>query len=150
MAAMTRRPHCAGRGPDTENEEHVAVVAEPGSEYISHVTPLSGKAIDRVNELISIATSFADDVCVLGCDGTAVNNGKSEPTRAHTAAEPARAHSAAEPARTHTASSAAQLLLGSSRGGTADNSGRPGPTGARSGRAGDPAVLTAVPLLRST
>ena len=66
-----------GRGASMETEEHITVVAEPGSEYLSHFTPVSGKAIDQVNELISIAASFGGDVCVLGCDGTAVNTDKS-------------------------------------------------------------------------
>ena len=35
-----------------------------------------GKAINHVNELISIATGYGGDLCVLGCDGTADNSGK--------------------------------------------------------------------------
>ena len=65
-----------GRGGDMAAEEHVAVVAEPGSEYVAHFTPVSGKAIDQVNELINIATNYDDSVCVLGCDGAAVNTGR--------------------------------------------------------------------------
>ena len=49
-------------------------MAESGSG--SHFTPLFGKAINQVNELISIATGYVGDFCVLGCDGTADNTGK--------------------------------------------------------------------------
>ena len=66
----------AERGADTETVEHVAVVAEPGSEYVTHFTPLSGKAYDQVNELVSIANAYEGDVRVLGCDGAAVNTGR--------------------------------------------------------------------------
>ena len=65
-----------GRGGDTPAEEHVAVVAEPGSEYVTHFTPVSGKAIDQVNELLSVATGYGDSVRALGCDGAAVNTGR--------------------------------------------------------------------------
>ena len=49
-------------------------MAESGSD--SHFTPLFGKAINQVNELISIATGYGCEFFVLGCDGTADNTGK--------------------------------------------------------------------------
>ena len=64
-----------GRGGDTAAEEHVAVVAEPGSGYFTHFTPVSGKAVDQVHELLSVATGYGDSVLVLRCDGAAVNTG---------------------------------------------------------------------------
>ena len=64
-------------GSSVRAEEHIAIVAEPGSEYISHFTPISGRAIDQFNELVSIATGYGDPICVLGCDGAAVNTGRS-------------------------------------------------------------------------
>ena len=66
-----------GRGGDTTAEEHVAVVAEPGNEYLTHFTPISGKAIDQTNELINVTAGYGDSVRVLGCDGAAVNTGRS-------------------------------------------------------------------------
>ena len=75
--SQTDRRRCANRGADTEAEEHVAVVAEPGGEYLTHFTPVSGKAINEVNELISIANCYGNNVSVLGCDGAAVNTGRS-------------------------------------------------------------------------
>ena len=42
-----------GRDSDMAAEEHVAVVAEPGSEHVTHFTPVSGKAIGQVNELLT-------------------------------------------------------------------------------------------------
>lgn len=65
----------AERGADTETEEHIVVVAEPGSEYVTHFTPVSGKAYDQVNELVSVATAHGGNISVLGCDGAAVNTG---------------------------------------------------------------------------
>ena len=66
-----------GRGGDTAAEEHVAVVAEPGNEYLTHFTPISGKAIGQSNELINVSTGYGDSVRVLGCAGAAVNTGRS-------------------------------------------------------------------------
>ena len=75
--SQTDRRRCANRGADTEAEEHVAVVEEPGGEYLAHFTPVSGKAINEVKELISIANCYGNNVFVLGCDGAAVNTGRS-------------------------------------------------------------------------
>lgn len=58
-------------------EEHVAVVAEPGGEYLTHFSPDSSKAIDQVKELISIVGGDKNNIKVFGCDGTAVNTGTS-------------------------------------------------------------------------
>ena len=49
-------------------------MAESGSD--SHFTPVFGKTINQVNEVISIATGYGSDFCVLGCDGTADNTGR--------------------------------------------------------------------------
>ena len=65
------------RGGDKTAEEHVAVVAEPGSEYALHFTPVSGRAIDQVTKVINVASGYGDSVRVLGCDGAAVNTGRS-------------------------------------------------------------------------
>ncbi|KAF0288495.1 hypothetical protein FJT64_013150 [Amphibalanus amphitrite] len=56
-------------------EEHVVVLSEPGSRYVTHFTPESGRALDLLNELHSVSEQFDGDVRVLGCDGTAVNTG---------------------------------------------------------------------------
>ena len=66
-----------GRGGDKTAEEHVAVMAEPGSQYVTHFTPVSGRAIDQVTELINVASGYGDSVRVQGCDGAAVNTGRS-------------------------------------------------------------------------
>ena len=58
-----------------KSEEHIDILSESGSKYISYFTPAFGKAIN-LNELISIATGYGGDFCVLGCDGTADNTGK--------------------------------------------------------------------------
>ena len=42
-----------GRGGDMAAEEHVAVVAEPRSEHVTHFTPVSDKATGQVNELLT-------------------------------------------------------------------------------------------------
>ena len=51
------------------------MVAEPGSEYVTHFNPVSGKAYDQVNELVSVATAHSGNISVLSCDGAAVNTG---------------------------------------------------------------------------
>ena len=60
----------------SKKEEHVAVVVEPGSQYLTHFTPESGRAIHQARHLTDIAIGNAADVRVLGCDGTAVNTGR--------------------------------------------------------------------------
>ena len=60
----------------TTMEEHVAVVAEPGGQYIGHFTPETGRAMDQAKVLDSIANTSDADVSVLGCDGAAVNTGR--------------------------------------------------------------------------
>ena len=60
----------------TRKEEHVAVVVEPGSTYLTHFTPESGRAIHQARHLTDIAIDNNADVRVLGCDGTAVNTGR--------------------------------------------------------------------------
>ena len=66
---------CTDHTSATEVEEHVVVLAEPGSKYLTHFTPQSGKAIDLLNELYSTSLQFGCNVKALGCDGTAVNTG---------------------------------------------------------------------------
>ena len=66
---------CAERSSVTAVEEHVVVLSEPGSVYLTHFTPSSGRALDLLNELYSVSLMFDGTVKVLGCDGTAVNTG---------------------------------------------------------------------------
>ena len=49
-------------------EEHYVLVVEPGSYYLTHTTPLSGKAIDIANSIFQVITDqgTTDTVCVLG------------------------------------------------------------------------------------
>lgn len=54
-----------------KKEEHVTVVVEPGSEYLTHFTPQSGRAIHQARHLTNIAVDNAADVKVLGGAGTA-------------------------------------------------------------------------------
>ena len=69
------------RGGKTINktiaEEHVSVVGEPGSKYLTHITPQSGSAEAISEELIQFIqeANLVDDICVIGCDGTNVNTG---------------------------------------------------------------------------
>lgn len=68
---------CVDYSSATEVEEHVVVLAEPGSSYITHFTPRSGRAADLLRELYAVTVQFGGTVKVLGCDGTAVNTGTS-------------------------------------------------------------------------
>jgi hypothetical protein len=58
-------------------QEHIVVVEEPNSEYRTHFTPTSGKAIDIAEGLLNfIETSNSlDSLNVIGADGTATNTG---------------------------------------------------------------------------
>ena len=67
---------CESYTSPTETEEHVVVLSEPDSLYVSHFTPQTGSAYDMFQELHSINLMFGGDVKVLGCDGTAVNTGQ--------------------------------------------------------------------------
>ena len=51
------------------------MIAEPGSRYIDHISPKSGKAKDVATEIIDVINEISADVVVLGCDGTPVNTG---------------------------------------------------------------------------
>ena len=57
-------------------EEHIAVVAEPGSQYLTHFTPESGKAHAIYKELQSVVDEYGGDIVVIGADGTAVNTSR--------------------------------------------------------------------------
>ncbi|CAH0555064.1 unnamed protein product [Brassicogethes aeneus] len=62
----------------TKTEEHYVLVKEPGSEYMGHVTPLSGSAANIKLCIVSYLEKHKIDktkILVIGCDGTAVNTG---------------------------------------------------------------------------
>ncbi|KAI9552227.1 hypothetical protein GHT06_022581 [Daphnia sinensis] len=58
-------------------EEHIVVLSQPGSRYVDHFTPISGKAIDIAKQLFRIveATESVNTLDVKLPDGTAVNTG---------------------------------------------------------------------------
>jgi hypothetical protein len=62
----------------TITEEHIAILSEPNSHYVGHVTPNSGSAKYIV---LTMTTFFeqkninTDNVLAVGCDGTPVNTG---------------------------------------------------------------------------
>ena len=57
-------------------DDHIAVVAEPGGQYLTHFTPASGKAHDIFKELQSVVNEVGGDIVAIEADGTAVNTGK--------------------------------------------------------------------------
>ena len=61
----------------TVQEEHIVVVEEPNSEYRTHFTPASGKAIDIAKDLMKFISESVskNSLTVIGTDGTAVNTG---------------------------------------------------------------------------
>ncbi|XP_031339102.1 uncharacterized protein LOC116167737 isoform X2 [Photinus pyralis] len=62
----------------TITEEHIVLLAEPGSRYIGHVTPISGTASSIKGGILQFLNLHFKDVSSLvaiGCDGTAVNTG---------------------------------------------------------------------------
>ena len=58
-------------------EEHYVLVVEPGSDYLTHTTPISDKAIDITNSIFQIITDqgATDTICAIGCDITNTNTG---------------------------------------------------------------------------
>ena len=62
----------------TEIEEHYTIIEEPGSRYVDHLIPISGKANDIARELLSLIhdnESFKS-LQALGCYGCPANTGK--------------------------------------------------------------------------
>lgn len=60
-------------------EDHLSLIQEPGSKYVGHVNPLSGKAIDIANAILEYVAekniTLTELVCV-GCDGCQANTRK--------------------------------------------------------------------------
>ena len=62
----------------TLTEEHISIIAEPGSSYFSHTTPPSGSSKDIAESLVSSLkerNAKTENIKVVGCDGTNVNTG---------------------------------------------------------------------------
>lgn len=62
----------------TVTEEHVSIIAEPGSLYVGHVTPQSGTADNIKTSIVNFMDENAissDCLQAVGCDGTNVNTG---------------------------------------------------------------------------
>ena len=61
-----------------EIEEHISIVAEPGSCYIDHVTPETRKASNIAKEILSVLseTDSVDSLAAIVYDGCATNTGK--------------------------------------------------------------------------
>ena len=60
-------------------EEHISLILEPGSHYISHVVPVTGGAKDISQSIIrclEIDQTILSRLVAVGCDSTAVNTGK--------------------------------------------------------------------------
>lgn len=57
-------------------EEHIVLVQEPGSKYLGHITPESGKAEGITTALIEhFSEDVWDKISSIGSDGTNVNTG---------------------------------------------------------------------------
>ncbi|KAE8739810.1 hypothetical protein FOCC_FOCC014702 [Frankliniella occidentalis] len=59
-------------------EEHIAIIAEPGSRFLGHSTPTTGHALSISNSLLSHFESKGislEKISSIGCDGTSVNTG---------------------------------------------------------------------------
>lgn len=59
-------------------EEHISVLAEPGSIYLGHTTPSRGTAKEIVTSIVFLLENQGlnlDEVICVGCDGTATNTG---------------------------------------------------------------------------
>jgi hypothetical protein len=60
-------------------EEHIVVISEPGSQYLTHLSPKSGSAkaiVEEIMHYLEINPHIViENLCAIGCDGTAVNTG---------------------------------------------------------------------------
>ena len=63
--------------PSTVTEEHVSLVAEPGSEYLGHLAPSAKDAKTQAEELFRffVAHGIDETILYIGGDSTAVNTG---------------------------------------------------------------------------
>jgi len=62
----------------TLTEEHISIIAEPGSSYFSHTTAPSGSSKDTAESLVASLkerNAKTENIKVVGCDGTNVNTG---------------------------------------------------------------------------
>ena len=60
-------------------EEHVVLIEEPGSMFLTHVCPQSGRAQEIFNKIIQNLADInvgLNNLVVVGCDVTAVNTGR--------------------------------------------------------------------------
>ena len=74
----TLTPQKSGVGTHFVREEHITLVAEPGSNYVGHFTPYSGKAKDISEGLLEFCSSHdlnLNSLNVIACDGTNANSG---------------------------------------------------------------------------
>ena len=58
-----------------EIQDHYPVVAEPGGEYVTHVTPLGSTGKEIAKEIVSVVRERGMDLQVLGMDGCSTNCG---------------------------------------------------------------------------
>lgn len=58
-------------------EEHISVLSEPDSKYLTHVVPKSGTAVDIEDSIYEgvMKEGGFEELFLVGCDGTAVNTG---------------------------------------------------------------------------
>ena len=73
----TLAPQMPSVGTHFVREEHIILVAKPGSNYVGHFTPNSGKANDIFKELLEFCSPHDLNLgsLVIGCNGTNVNTG---------------------------------------------------------------------------
>ena len=60
----------------TKRENHYVIVAKPGSRYIVHVSPKSGKARNKATEILYVIRETVAELLVLGYADTPVNIGQ--------------------------------------------------------------------------
>lgn len=62
---------------DTTVDDHYVLVVEPGRDYLTHVTPTSGKSTDIANSILTVIRdqNATDTITAVGCDSTNTNTG---------------------------------------------------------------------------
>lgn len=59
-------------------EEHIVLLEEPNSKFLTHLTPIGNNAAAVKNSIFEYMTNYIDlsQLKVIGCDGTVLNTGK--------------------------------------------------------------------------
>ena len=65
----------SSKGHKSKTQEHYTILEEPGSKYLTHVSPKSSSAADITESIVEFLDDKDCDLIAAGCDGTVTNTG---------------------------------------------------------------------------